>query len=59
MMTMQMEIVPNNRTPVILVAGLDRDAVIRVGESFVVAGTTLIHHDLRSVRSGAVTRTVV
>lgn len=58
-MPVQMEIVTNNRTPVILVAGLDRDAVIRVGESFVVAGTTLIHHDLRSVRSGAVTRTVV
>lgn len=58
MVDVQMEIVPNSRTPVILVSGLDRDGVARVSDSLATPGTTLIHHDLRSLNSGAVIRTV-
>ncbi|GAC68659.1 ribosome hibernation factor-recruiting GTPase MRF [Gordonia soli] len=46
------------RTPVVLVTGLDQDAVERTATATVVAGTTLVHHDLRDVASGRVIRTL-
>nr|WP_244882899.1 GTP-binding protein [Gordonia desulfuricans] len=49
---------PAPRTPVILVAGLDPAAGARVADALVVAGTTLVHHDLGAVASGRVMRTV-
>ncbi|QKT08976.1 GTP-binding protein [Gordonia sp. X0973] len=56
-----MEIVPNNadeRTPVVLVAGLDPDAVARTAGSLVTSGTTLVHHDLSALEAGMVRRTL-
>ncbi|MFT4041590.1 MAG: GTP-binding protein [Gordonia sp. (in: high G+C Gram-positive bacteria)] len=46
------------RTPVTLVTGLDADAVARTADALLVAGTTLIHHDLSEVGSGQVIRTI-
>ncbi|MGV9672778.1 ribosome hibernation factor-recruiting GTPase MRF [Gordonia sp. NPDC003504] len=46
------------RTPVVLVTGLDPEAVARTADALVVAGTTLVHHDLDAVGSGRVVRTV-
>ena len=59
----QMEIVPNNsgsdrRTPVRFVAGLDAAAVARAADALVVAGTALVHHDLRRLAEGVVVRTL-
>ncbi|MFT3898760.1 MAG: GTP-binding protein [Gordonia sp. (in: high G+C Gram-positive bacteria)] len=56
-----MEIVPNNgddRTPVVLVTGLDPDAVARTAGAFVAPGTTLVHHDLSELDAGRVRRTL-
>ncbi|MFT4200481.1 ribosome hibernation factor-recruiting GTPase MRF [Gordonia sp. (in: high G+C Gram-positive bacteria)] len=56
-----MKIDPNNgdgRTPLVLVTGLDADAVARTAGAFVVPGTTLVHHDLGELAAGRVRRTL-
>ena len=55
-----MKIVPNTgdgRTPVVLVAGLDADAVTRTTTAFLIPGTTVVHHDLSELDLGRVRRT--
>ncbi|NMO00613.1 cobalamin biosynthesis protein CobW [Gordonia sp. TBRC 11910] len=46
------------RTPVVLVAGLDADATARTANALVVAGVTLVHHDLSRLEEGVVVATV-
>ena len=46
------------RTPLTLVTGLDRDVVARTTDALAMAGTTLVHHDLSSLPSGRVLRTM-
>ncbi|GED96425.1 ribosome hibernation factor-recruiting GTPase MRF [Gordonia crocea] len=56
-----MKIVPNNgdgRTPLVLVAGLDSDAVERTAAALLIGGTTLVHHDLSELDAGRVRRTL-
>ncbi|WOC11786.1 ribosome hibernation factor-recruiting GTPase MRF [Gordonia sp. MP11Mi] len=45
-----------HRTPVTLVAGLDRTISARIAYTLLRAGTTVVSHDLRDVASGRVTR---
>lgn len=44
------------RTPLVLVAGLNRTTIARIAYALRTPGTVLISHDLRSVGSGRVTR---
>lgn len=48
----------DGRTPVVLVAGLDADATARTADALVVAGVTLVHHDLSRLGDGIVVATV-
>lgn len=48
----------DGRTPVVLVAGLDADASARAADALVVAGVTLVHHDLSRLGEGIVVATV-
>ncbi|MCF8589588.1 ribosome hibernation factor-recruiting GTPase MRF [Gordonia liuliyuniae] len=45
-----------HRTPVTLVAGLDRTISARIAYTLLSAGTTVVSHDLRDVAAGRVTR---
>ncbi|GAB08167.1 hypothetical protein GOARA_004_00070 [Gordonia araii NBRC 100433] len=56
-----MKIVPNSgdgRTPIVLVTGLDADAVARSAGALLVPGTTVVHHDLTELDLGRVRRTL-
>ena len=48
----------DTRTPVLLVSGLDAAAVDRTAQALVVAGTVVVHHDLRLLDDGIITRTI-
>lgn len=49
---------PDRRTPVVMVAGLDAPAVTRVADALLTPGTARIHQDLSHVTSGRVIRRV-
>ncbi|MFW0791276.1 ribosome hibernation factor-recruiting GTPase MRF [Gordonia sp. CPCC 205333] len=48
----------DGRTPVVMVAGLDARATARAAEALVVAGVTLVHHDVSRLSEGVVVATV-
>ncbi|GAB16568.1 hypothetical protein GOEFS_006_00210 [Gordonia effusa NBRC 100432] len=48
----------DGRTPVVMVAGLDAQASTRTADALVVAGVTLVHHDLSRLAEGIVVATV-
>lgn len=48
----------DGRTPIMLVAGLDAAATARTADALVVAGVTLVHHDLSRLADGVVVATV-
>ncbi|MFT4126804.1 MAG: GTP-binding protein [Gordonia sp. (in: high G+C Gram-positive bacteria)] len=54
----QADVNVDGRTPMILVTGLNTSAVARTVDSLVVAGTTVVHHDLDAVAAGRVRRTL-
>lgn len=47
-----------NKTPLVIVAGFDREATIGSAEALAVPGTAVVHHDLTMVSAGTIVRTV-